>query len=66
MRTVSVAGRIAAVVAVVLAIVVVAVLLFSGSGGYSVRADFLDAAQLVKGDQVEVGGIKAGDRKSVV
>src|SRR5436305_8399792 len=60
MRTVSVAGRIAAVVAVVIAIVVVAVLLFSSSGGYSVKADFLDAAQLVKGDQVEVGGIKAG------
>ena len=53
-------GRIAAACAVVVAIVVVAVLLFGSSGGYSVKADFLDAAQLVKGDQVEIGGQRAG------
>jgi phospholipid/cholesterol/gamma-HCH transport system substrate-binding protein len=56
----SVVVRIAVAAAVVLAVVVVAVLLFSGSGGYSVKADFLDAGQLVKGDLVEVGGVKAG------
>jgi phospholipid/cholesterol/gamma-HCH transport system substrate-binding protein len=56
----SVVVRIAVAAVVVLAVVVVAVLLFSSSGGYSVKADFLNAAQLVKGDQVEIGGIKAG------
>jgi phospholipid/cholesterol/gamma-HCH transport system substrate-binding protein len=61
MRSVSVAGRIAAVAAVVAAVVVVAVLLFGGGGGgYTVRADFLNAAQLVKGNLVEVGGTQAG------
>src|SRR3954452_14908144 len=57
----SVAGRLAAVVAVVVAIVIVAVLLFAGgSGGYTVKADFINASQLVKGNLVEIGGVKAG------
>ena len=57
----SVAGRIAAIGAVVAAIVIVAILLFSGGGsGYTVHARFLNAAQLVKGDQVEIGGTKVG------
>jgi phospholipid/cholesterol/gamma-HCH transport system substrate-binding protein len=57
----SVAGRIAAVVAVVAAIVVVAVLLFAGgSSGYTVKADFINASQLVKGNLVEIGGQKVG------
>src|SRR3954452_11428426 len=57
----SVAGRIAAVVAVAVAIVIVAVLLFAGgSGGYTVKADFINASQLVKGNLVEIGGVKAG------
>src|SRR2546421_2112183 len=61
MQSVSVAGRIAAVAAVVVAIVVVAVLLFAGgSGGYTVKADFINASQLVKGNLVEIGGTKAG------
>jgi phospholipid/cholesterol/gamma-HCH transport system substrate-binding protein len=45
---------------VVVAIVVVAVLLFNGGGGYTVRADFQNAAQLVKGNVVEIGGTQAG------
>ena len=60
MRSVSVAGRLAAVAAVVAAIVIVAILLFSGGGGYSVTATFLNAAQLVKGDSVEIGGTNVG------
>jgi len=60
MRSVSVAGRVAAVGAVVIAIVVVAILLFSGGGGYSVKAQFENAAQLVVGNQVEIGGTPAG------
>ena len=31
-----------------------------GGGGYSVKADFLNAGQLVKGNLVEVAGVKAG------
>jgi phospholipid/cholesterol/gamma-HCH transport system substrate-binding protein len=60
MRSVGVAGRLAAVGAVVAAIVIIAVLLFSSGGGYSVKADFINAGQLVKGDAVEIGGVNAG------
>ena len=61
MRSVSVAGRIAAVLAVVAAVVVVAVLLFAGGGGgYTVKVRFQNASQLVKGNLVQVGGVKAG------
>ena len=60
MRSVSLAGRIAAVGAVVLLIVVLAVVLFSSGGGYSVKAVFLNAGQLVKGNSVEVGGVSVG------
>jgi phospholipid/cholesterol/gamma-HCH transport system substrate-binding protein len=60
MRSVSVAGRVAAAIAVVAAIVVVAILLFAGGGGYSVKARFENAAQLVPGNQVEIGGTPAG------
>jgi len=61
MQSVGVAGRIAAVVAVAVAIVIVAVLLFAGgSGGYTVKADFINASQLVKGNLVEIGGEKVG------
>src|SRR5215212_2136182 len=65
-ESVSVAGRIAAVAAVVIAVVVIAVLLFAGGGGgHTVKADFINAAQLVKGNLVEIGGQKAGSVKSI-
>src|SRR2546421_12275429 len=60
MRSVGVAGRLAAVGAVIAAIVIVAIILFSSGGGYSLKADFINAAQLVKGDAVEIGGVNAG------
>jgi phospholipid/cholesterol/gamma-HCH transport system substrate-binding protein len=62
MPSVSPAGRAAAIGAVVLAIVVVAVLLFTGGGGggYKVKAEFLNASQLVKGNLVQIGGTKVG------
>jgi phospholipid/cholesterol/gamma-HCH transport system substrate-binding protein len=61
MGSVSVAGRIAAVLAVVAAVVVVAVLLFGGGGGgYSVKVRFINAGQLVKGNLVQIGGTPAG------
>ena len=61
MGSVSVAGRIAAVLAVAAAVVLVAVLLFGGgSGGYTVKAEFQNASQLVKGNLVQVAGVQAG------
>jgi phospholipid/cholesterol/gamma-HCH transport system substrate-binding protein len=49
------------VAAVAIAVVVIAVLLFAGGGGgHTIKADFINAAQLVKGNLVEVGGQKAG------
>jgi phospholipid/cholesterol/gamma-HCH transport system substrate-binding protein len=60
-RSVGLVGRLAAVGAVVAAIVVIAVLLFgSGDGGYTVKAHFINAGQLVKGNQVEIGGTPVG------
>jgi phospholipid/cholesterol/gamma-HCH transport system substrate-binding protein len=53
-------GRLAAVGAVIAAIVIVAVLLFSSGGGYSIKAHFINAGQLVKGNQVEISGTPVG------
>src|SRR3954454_4969384 len=66
MRTSTVAGRLAAIGLVVAAIVVVAILLV-GKGGktYTVDAYFLNAAKLVKGDLVQIGGTKAGSVKDI-
>jgi phospholipid/cholesterol/gamma-HCH transport system substrate-binding protein len=60
MRHSSVVGRLAAIVAVMLAAVAIAVVLLTGGGGYSVKADFADASQLVKGDYVQVSGRPVG------
>jgi phospholipid/cholesterol/gamma-HCH transport system substrate-binding protein len=59
-RSVGLVGRLAAVGAVVAAIVVVAVLLFGGGGGYTVKAHFINAGQLVPGNQVEIAGTPVG------
>src|SRR3954449_3463282 len=53
-------ARLAAAIAVVVAIVVLAVLLFTGGSSYEIKAVFLNAGQLVKGNQVEVGGQSVG------
>src|SRR3954447_4361051 len=62
MRSVSGVGRIAAISAVFVAALLVGIFLFGsvGKGSYSVSADFLNAGQLVKGNLVEVAGVKAG------
>ena len=66
MRSVSGVGRAAAMAAVIAAVVLVAVLLFGGSGsGYTVTADFLNAGQLVKGNPVQSGGVPIGSVKSI-
>ena len=66
MRGTSVAGRLVAIGAVVAAIVVVAILLFAKGGGkYTIDAYFINAAQLVKGDQVQAGGAPIGSVKDI-
>ncbi|MEA2422986.1 MAG: phospholipid/cholesterol/gamma-HCH transport system substrate-binding protein [Thermoleophilaceae bacterium] len=50
----------AAVAVVVAAVVVVALLLFTGGSSYTVKVEFENAGQLVKGNQVQVGGRPIG------
>ena len=53
--------RAAALAAVLVVAIVAAVLLMGGSsGGYTVKADFQNAAQLVKGNLVQTGGAPVG------
>lgn len=56
----SVAKKALAIGAIVLALVVVGWVLFTGDGGYRVTAVFDDAGQLVKGNQVRVAGSAVG------
>lgn len=49
--------------AVVGAVVLVALVIFGGGGGYTIKAEFQNAGQLVKGNLVEVGGTQAGKVK---
>jgi phospholipid/cholesterol/gamma-HCH transport system substrate-binding protein len=59
-------GRRALVLAIVLlAVVAVAVLLFRGDGGYTVTAEFVNAGQLVKGNQIKAGGAAIGSVKDI-
>ena len=60
MPTSSVVGRIAALVALLAALVVVGILLLGGGDSYKVTAEFENASQLVGGEQVVVGGVPAG------
>jgi phospholipid/cholesterol/gamma-HCH transport system substrate-binding protein len=57
--------RVLALALVLLAIVVVAVLLFRGDGGYTVTAEFINAGQLVKGNEVKTGGVSIGSVKAI-
>lgn len=61
MRTVSGVGRVAAIGAVIAAVVLVAIVLFgSSTATYEAYAEFENAGQLVKGNQVQIGGAAAG------
>ena len=60
MRNTTVIGRIAAVAAVGVVLVAVVVIIFSGAGSYHVRAIFINASQIVTGDQVQVAGNPIG------
>src|ERR687893_1841966 len=50
---------------VLLAVIAVAVLLFRGDGGYRVTAEFTNAGQLVKGNEVKAGGVTIGSVKEI-
>jgi phospholipid/cholesterol/gamma-HCH transport system substrate-binding protein len=53
-------ARVAAVAVVVAAVAIVAILLFTGGSSYTVKVQFQNAGQLVKGNQVQVGGRPIG------
>ena len=67
MRSLSAIGRVAAIGALIAAVVLVALVLFGngGAGGYKVKARFLNAGQLVKGNPVQVGGVPVGSVKGI-
>jgi phospholipid/cholesterol/gamma-HCH transport system substrate-binding protein len=50
---------------VLLAVIAVAILLFRGDGGYRVTAEFVNAGQLVKGNEVKAGGVTVGSVKDI-
>jgi phospholipid/cholesterol/gamma-HCH transport system substrate-binding protein len=58
--TSSVVGRVAAVLALIGAAVVVLLLLVGGGSSYTVTAQFENASQLVKGNLVNVAGVRVG------
>lgn len=55
--------RIAAIAALVVAAAGIAISLLGTGGGYEIRAQFLDAGQLVKGNVVQVAGQRIGTVK---
>ena len=61
----STAARMGAALLVLLAVAAVAYLLFAGGGGYHVKAVFLNAGQLVNGNQVQAGGVAIGSVENV-
>jgi phospholipid/cholesterol/gamma-HCH transport system substrate-binding protein len=58
-------GRIAAVTALGLVVLIAALLAFGGGGGSDYHLIFGEAGQLVRGDQVQVGGVPVGSVKSL-
>jgi phospholipid/cholesterol/gamma-HCH transport system substrate-binding protein len=57
--------RALAAIVVLLAVIAVAILLFRGDGGYRVTAEFVNAGQLVKGNEVKAGGVTVGSVKDI-
>jgi phospholipid/cholesterol/gamma-HCH transport system substrate-binding protein len=58
--------RLIALGALALVVLIVAYIIFSGGGGDDYRLEFDNASQLVKGDQVQVGGVPVGSVKDIV
>ena len=65
MKTSSVIGRVAALIALAVAVVVVFLLLSGSDTEYEVTAEFENASQLVTGNEVVVGGAAAGSVKEI-
>ena len=67
MRSVSGVGRVAAVGAVIAAVALLAIVLFGDGdgGGYTVKAKFINAGQLVTGNPVQTGGSPIGSVKGI-
>lgn len=59
-------GRLLGVGALALIVLVLAFILFAGSGGGDYHLVFNEAGQLVKGDQVQVGGVPVGNVTDIV
>ncbi len=57
--------RIVAFGALAAVVVIVLVLLFAGGGGATYQLTFAEADQLVRGDQVQVGGVPVGSIKNI-
>ena len=60
------AARIATVIAFGLAVFTIAYLLLSGGDKYEVTAEFQNASQLVKGNEVKVGGYPVGSVEKIM
>ena len=63
--TSSVVGRVAAVLALIGAVVVVLLLVLGGGSTYTITAQFENASQLVKGNNVNVAGVPVGSIKEI-
>ncbi len=59
-------GRIVAVGALAVIVVIVLVIVVGGGSGADYRLNFAEAGQLVKGDQVQVGGVPVGSVTDIV
>ena len=59
------AGRLLAGGALAAVLVLVLVLVLGGAGGSNYKLEFADAGQLVRGDQVQVGGVPVGSVKDI-
>ena len=60
------AGRGLAVGSLVIVVLIVAYLLLAGGGGAEYNLEMKEAGQLVRGDQVQVGGVPVGSVKNIV
>jgi phospholipid/cholesterol/gamma-HCH transport system substrate-binding protein len=59
------AGRLLAGGALAAVVIIVALLAFGGNGGANYKLEFPEAGQLVRGDQVQVGGVPVGSVKDI-
>jgi phospholipid/cholesterol/gamma-HCH transport system substrate-binding protein len=59
------AGRALAAGALAVVVLIVAYVVFSGGGGVDYHLEMSEAGQLVRGDQVQVGGVPVGSVKNI-